>query len=123
VSPLRWRGVDSTQHTLKYCPVAVPRHALTAEIGTDLSSPAIMRDLLVGERTRSAVTFFCERVMLRGRGALGPPHNTQRRENIDADRPASQGCQTAWLGNQTLLHGGTVDGPRCVMTAHRVIRM
>ena len=59
-------SVDSAQHTLEFCPAwARPRRDLIAEIGWDLSPPAILAALLASERGRRAVTSFCEQVMLR----------------------------------------------------------
>jgi hypothetical protein len=62
--------VDSAQHTLEHCPAwALPRRALVAEIGADLSPPAVFSALLANERSRKAVATFCEQVMLRKEAA------------------------------------------------------
>ena len=53
-------SMDSAQHTLEYCPAwAQSRRDFIAEIGWDLSPPAILEALLVSDRGRRAVTSFC----------------------------------------------------------------
>jgi hypothetical protein len=80
-------GVDSAQHTLEHCPAwALPRRALVAEIGGDLSPPAVFGALLANERSRKAVTTFCEQVMLRKEAAERERERDSHPERIGGRR-------------------------------------
>ncbi|XP_061719330.1 uncharacterized protein LOC133526654 [Cydia pomonella] len=56
--------VDSAQHTLAECPVwGEEREELVAQLGQDLSLPAVVRAMLGSERAWETVLTFCEHVI------------------------------------------------------------
>ncbi|XP_039311331.1 uncharacterized protein LOC120359088, partial [Solenopsis invicta] len=56
---------DSARHTLEECPAWEElRGVLRAEVGDDLSLPAIISQMVGRESAWKAVSSFCERVML-----------------------------------------------------------
>ncbi|XP_063386902.1 uncharacterized protein LOC134672884 [Cydia fagiglandana] len=56
--------VDSAQHTLAECPVfGEEREALVAQVGQDLSLPAVVQAMLGSESAWETVLTFCEHVM------------------------------------------------------------
>ncbi|KAG6438502.1 hypothetical protein O3G_MSEX000018 [Manduca sexta] len=59
-------GQDSANHTLSECPAwEEERQTLMGVIGGDLSLSAVVRKMLVGERSWNAVASFCESVMVK----------------------------------------------------------
>jgi hypothetical protein len=52
---------------------------------------------------------------------LAPANGDDGRTEALAGQRLGAAKPPGW-GNQTALHGGTLDGPRCGMTAHRAIR-
>ncbi|XP_076762905.1 uncharacterized protein LOC143430479 [Xylocopa sonorina] len=55
---------DRTQHTLEFCPAwETSRHALVAEMGTDLLLNRIIPKMLENERYWRAVILFCDRII------------------------------------------------------------
>ncbi|XP_078051324.1 uncharacterized protein LOC144477475 [Augochlora pura] len=84
--------MDSAQHTLEVCPAfAALRRVLVAEIGVDLSLPAVIGAMPGSERGWYAAISFCEEVMKqketaeRGREATDPScRNRKRRPRRDS---------------------------------------
>lgn len=55
---------DTAQHTLEECPAwGTERRVLRQTVGWDLSLPALVREMIRGERSWKAVSSFCEQVM------------------------------------------------------------
>ena len=100
--------VDSAQHTLEHCPAwALLRRALVAEIGRDLSPPAVFGALLANERSRKAVVTFCEQVMLQKEAAERERERDSHSERIDGRRRAgSRGHAISRRARTASLSGG-----------------
>ncbi|XP_052750701.1 uncharacterized protein LOC128200649 [Galleria mellonella] len=55
---------DTAEHTLEECPAyADERRVLSAVVGTDLSLPAVVRQMVSSERSWEAMLVFCDAVM------------------------------------------------------------
>ncbi|XP_030019861.2 uncharacterized protein LOC115439922 [Manduca sexta] len=86
---------DSADHTLAQCPAwDGERRALTGRIGSNLSLPAVVMAMLVGESNWKAVASFCETVMIAKEAAerdreRADPVRRRRRQGGRIHRPGT----------------------------------